>query len=78
MKKKIYTVYIDIYTYIYTTDMCSFPSGQCFSFTFRSEVFVDQEGDVHFPVHVSIENSCEFSRVSVSFSTFRAVDVLVS
>ena len=33
---------------------------------------------IHFTVYVSIENSCEFSRVSVSFSTFRAVDVLVS
>lgn len=31
-----------------------------------------------FSVYVSFENSCEFSRVSVSFSTFRAVDVLVS
>lgn len=31
-----------------------------------------------FTVHVSIENSCEFSRMSVCFSTFQAVDVLVS
>lgn len=48
------------------------------SLTFLSEIFVHQEGKLYSTVNVSFENGCEFSRVSVSFSTFRAIDVLVS
>lgn len=58
------------------SDMYSFSVANV-SLTFLLEVFVHQEGKIH-SVKVSIEIICEFSRVSVSFSTFRAGDVLVS
>lgn len=47
------------------------------SLTFRPQVFVYQEGRFHFPVHVRVESRSESAGVSVCFSTFRAVDVLL-
>lgn len=60
------------------SDMSSFSlASVSLLHSFQRSLFI-KRAKIHFNVYVSIENSCEFSRVSVSFSTFGAVDVLVS
>lgn len=47
------------------------------SLTFCPQVFVYQEGRFHVAVHVYVESSSESAGVSVCFSTFSAIDVLL-
>lgn len=47
------------------------------SLTFHPQVFVYQEGRFHVPVDMRIKSRSESAEVSVCFSTFRGLDVLL-